>query len=53
VDITDGDIQGDIKVFKDLTVQKAQKSPVADNIVSITLSEELVPNTSYSILSVF
>jgi hypothetical protein len=51
--LADGQIQGDIKILKDIPVQKAEKSPLADNIVSITLSEEITPDTSYSILSVF
>jgi len=53
LDIVDGKVEGDMKVLKDISIQKTEKSPVADNVVSITLSEELTPNTSYSVLSVF
>lgn len=53
IDLSDGNVEGDIKVLKDLNVQKVEKSPIADNIINITLSEELTPDTNYSILSVF
>ncbi|NUJ98379.1 hypothetical protein HGA32_00375 [Candidatus Gracilibacteria bacterium] len=53
IDLADDTLEGDIKVLKDLSIQKVEKSPVAENIINITLSEELTPDTNYSILSVF
>ncbi len=53
IDLADDTLEWDIKILKDLSIQKVEKSPIADNIINITLSEELTPNTTYSILSVF
>jgi hypothetical protein len=43
----------DLKVLKDLSVASAQKSTTNEKVVSITLSSSLLPETSYSLLSVF
>lgn len=47
------EITGDIKTLKDIAVEEALKSLDSDKVVNITLAEELAPNNSYSLLSIF
>lgn len=51
--LTSSEITGDVKTLKDVGVEEALKSLDSDKIVNITLAEELAPNSSYSLLSIF
>ncbi len=44
---------GDAKVLKDLPVKSATKDATNSKVVNIVLGTDLVPDTSYSILSIF
>jgi len=46
-------LTGDIKILKDIKIERAEKDFEASNMVNITLGDELRKNTSYNLLSIF
>lgn len=51
--LTTSEITGDVKTLKDIAVEGALKSLDSDKVINITLAEDLFPNSSYSLLSIY
>jgi len=51
--LSDWELTGDIKILKDIKIERAEKDFEASNMVNITLGDELRKNTSYNLLSIF
>ena len=47
------ELASDIKIFKDLNTENIVRDLVNDKLLTITLSEDIKNNSSYSLLSVY